>query len=639
MKKLLLLFFVSLLLNRAAAQSQPAPLIWGASAFQDSLWAIDTSNWVPTINVEALVTNSVVTGINGLAFDPTSYKTYAILKINSNTRHLAEISLPSGSCTIMGDLGDKFSSITFDKFGQLWGATGDGANAPETLYKIDKATAASTLVFAMGNGADGEVICYNRFDNKMYHWSGNGTLVFESWPLASTSYTPQNIVTSGTTGGETFGALCLRPNDFIISNIASNFKHLSSTGNYGNSLITNPDDLRGLVMPPRFAVNTQTVCAKSGSVNLFSNCLQQFDSVYYYWGDGAVSQLLASSAVTAAASHTYANAGNYTLTVQLYNGTVAKSTIRTFTIVVANSPSVTIAGPTNICPNSTITLTGSGGGTSQWRLNGVNIPGATAATLAVSSPGWYNMTKTNQNGCSDSAAVGVLVKTAPAPTVSATGTMICQGNTVVINPAGASTYTISGGSFTVTPAVSTSYSVTGTSTAGCVSQNTAVITITVNALPQLTVSASNPSICAGESSTLSVSGASLYSWSNSSTLTNVVVSPSVTTTYSVTGTDLNGCASTATVSQSVSACTGISENIRRSAVQLSPNPNTGRFEVSNLPAHSVVEVFNAIGQCVLSQQVSGNSFSADLSQVAVGIYVVRVSQQGAVIAEVKMIRE
>src|SRR4051812_41506451 len=100
MKKLLLLLIFAALSKISFAQ-QPAPLIWGSAASQDSIWAIDTLSWLPVINLEPTVTGSVVSGVTGLAYDPTSDKSYAILKIASS-RYLAEISLQTGSCAVKG---------------------------------------------------------------------------------------------------------------------------------------------------------------------------------------------------------------------------------------------------------------------------------------------------------------------------------------------------------------------------------------------------------------------------------------------------------------------------------------------------------------------------------------------------------
>jgi hypothetical protein len=69
-----------------------------------------------------------------------------------------------------------------------------------------------------------------------------------------------------------------------------------------------------------------------------------------------------------------------------------------------------------------------------------------------------------------------------------------------------------------------------------------ITTLTVNAVPTLTVTASNYTICAGTAVTLTVSGAATtYTWSTNATTTTISQTPSVTTTYTVTGTNTNGC--------------------------------------------------------------------------------------------------
>jgi hypothetical protein len=100
----------------------------------------------------------------------------------------------------------------------------------------------------------------------------------------------------------------------------------------------------------------------------------------------------------------------------------------------------------------------------------------------------------------------------------------------------------------VSPASSTVYTVTG-SNGSCSQTRTVSVTVGgngLNILPQ-----SNPaSICAGNMATLSASGASTYSWSNGSSNAITFVTPSVTTTYTVTG-NSNGCSGNAIVTVSV----------------------------------------------------------------------------------------
>jgi len=97
-------------------------------------------------------------------------------------------------------------------------------------------------------------------------------------------------------------------------------------------------------------------------------------------------------------------------------------------------PVVNVSGNVNLCPSGTNTLTGTSGGTSQWYMNGVLIPSATAHTYGAMAPGVYNMTKTNTNGCVDSAAVGITVVSVSAPVVVlGNDTAICAGTTLTLD--------------------------------------------------------------------------------------------------------------------------------------------------------------------------------------------------------------
>ncbi len=132
-----------------------------------------------------------------------------------------------------------------------------------------------------------------------------------------------------------------------------------------------------------------------------------------------------------------------------------------------------------------------------------------------------------------------MVTTVANPTVSAPNGSICVGQSFTLVPSGASTYTISGGSSVVSPITTTNYSITGTSAQGCVSSNTAISTVTVNALPIIT--AFSQTICSGSTTTLVASGASSYTWSTGATTNSIVVTPTANTVYTVNGTNASGC--------------------------------------------------------------------------------------------------
>jgi gliding motility-associated-like protein len=69
--------------------------------------------------------------------------------------------------------------------------------------------------------------------------------------------------------------------------------------------------------------------------------------------------------------------------------------------------------------------------------------------------------------------------------------------------------------------------------------------------PTLAVSATPTVICAGNSSELTVNGANTYTWSTGANTASITVTPTVTTTYTVEGTNLLGCKSASTLTVNI----------------------------------------------------------------------------------------
>ncbi|MBA3665850.1 MAG: T9SS type A sorting domain-containing protein, partial [Bacteroidetes bacterium] len=122
------------------------------------------------------------------------------------------------------------------------------------------------------------------------------------------------------------------------------------------------------------------------------------------------------------------------------------------------------------------------------------------------------------------------------------------GVSTTLTASGANTYSWSTSATTsltvVNPTVASTYSVVGTdSVTGCSSTATTAVTIDTP-----TISISSPaSICSGTIAPLTASGANTYTWSTASTGSAIAVSPTVTSSYSVTGTNTTGCLGTQTV--------------------------------------------------------------------------------------------
>ncbi|MBS1645985.1 MAG: T9SS type A sorting domain-containing protein [Bacteroidetes bacterium] len=167
---------------------------------------------------------------------------------------------------------------------------------------------------------------------------------------------------------------------------------------------------------------------------------------------------------------------------------------------------------------------------------------------------------------------------APAITISGNTVSICIGATTTLTATGTTldTYTWSTSDNTTSvvesPTVNTTYSVSGT-LLGCPS-NVAVTTVTVNALPNVTATAASAAICTGSSDSLRATGAVSYAWNTSATSANISVSPTAATSYTVTGTDANGCVNTATVAVNVNALPTLSLTASSPSVCVNGTPIT-----------------------------------------------------------------
>ncbi len=182
-----------------------------------------------------------------MAAQPGTGTLFALIQTNADTtqnRRLVTIDPSTGIATNIGQTNNAFATLAFRANGVLYGVTGDGANTdPETLFTISVTNAATTLQFALGNGADGESIVFHS-NGLMYHSSGNGTALFESVNVDTQVVTP-----IGQAGSEMF-SMGFDPVSGVLfgSDISSNLFTIDiATGartSIGN--INGPNDNRGL---------------------------------------------------------------------------------------------------------------------------------------------------------------------------------------------------------------------------------------------------------------------------------------------------------------------------------------------------------------------------------------------------------
>lgn len=204
------------------------------------------------------------------------------------------------------------------------------------------------------------------------------------------------------------------------------------------------------------------------------------------------------------------------------------------------------AAPTLICPGGTGTLNASGAVTYTW------YPGPLVGqtqTVIGTFPQQYTVVGSDANGCTNYTVVNLPVF---VPTISAFPSQICIGECSTLTAYGGVSYTwipsnIVSPTIVVCPTVSTAYQVSGTHSTGCISNT--FVTVIVWPIPTVQAIANPTRICLGGSSWLQAWGALSYYWLPPLNTSNnpVLVTPTVTTTYTVIGYNINGCADTTTV--------------------------------------------------------------------------------------------
>lgn len=241
----------------------------------------------------------------------------------------------------------------------------------------------------------------------------------------------------------------------------------------------------------------------------------------------------------------------------------------TLTVNVLSSPTLAIATSINtntLCSgnNATITLGGASAGSTYTLFPGGSTSTSSFIVNPTSTQVYTVAAIDNANGCLSSTSSQVYTATltvSTSPTISLSSaspsSTICSGQSVTIAVSGgvAGTYTLINNPlatepFVVSPNVTTTYTISGAGSNGCISTASSDLqtTITVNQSPTIALVSVTPSqtLCAGQSATINVTGAAPNSYTlqnTNSTNTPFIVTPSVSTTYTISGSSSNGCLS------------------------------------------------------------------------------------------------
>ncbi|MES2131672.1 MAG: glycine-rich protein [Bacteroidota bacterium] len=378
--------------------------------------------------------------------------------------------------------------------------------------------------------------------------------------------------------------------------------------------------------PSPVAVNSTSLNVCSGSTATLSTISLQT----YTWSNGAIT---ATTQVSPTVTTTYSIQGT-NLSGCPVTGMISIGVISSPTLAVSATSS-------SICTGNSATLTASGSAsTYSWNT------GANTASISVSPAATTNYSVTGANSCGTASAVtSVSVTAAPVVTLP-TSTIVCGSGSVILTAGGnASSYSWNTGattaSISVSPTVTTNYTVAGTGSCGTAS---AVTTVSLGTLPTVTAMSSATIICSNNAVVLTASGngGASYTWNTGATTTSISVSPSVTTVYTVTATNSCGTA-TASITQSVTTCTGLKELLSSQEIHIYPNPANDIINVaissSLISGNTRVEIVDAIGKLVLKESLNKDVTILKLNDLENGVYFFKIISNDYIIKIGKVIKQ
>lgn len=329
----------------------------------------------------------------------------------------------------------------------------------------------------------------------------------------------------------------LYPNGTVYTLIGKDLQGCTKTQTFVITALTNPSVNISL---PSQGCPGQTVTMNASGAST------------YTWMPGNI--VGSSAAVSPSVNTTYTLYGTAANTCT--NANTAILTVKT-------APTINISGGNSaICSGSSVSISASGASTYTWST--LQTTGSITVTPTATSS--YTVIGTAANACTNTAVKTITVNALPTLTVTGNN-VLCAGNSTTLTASGANTYTWSSGflvpAIGVTPLTSTNYSVIGKDANNCTNMTTYFVT--VNNLPTVTANATSTSVCNGLSTTLTGGGATTYTWSNSVS-DGVSFAPSSSNTYTVNGTDVNGCQNMAMVTVNVNNLPTVTANSTASAV-------------------------------------------------------------------------
>lgn len=395
----------------------------------------------------------------------------------------------------------------------------------------------------------------------------------------------------------------------------------------GSGMSFNQPFVVTIFQTPNVSFSGANTFCQGSSTNLSASSTIQGASttISYNWAPSSGLNTTTGPNVIASPS----NATTYTVTA--LNGSCSNSS--QITVTPFQMLPVTFSGSNTFCQGSSTNLSASSTiqGASQtvfysWSPSfGLNT--TTGANVIASPSVSTNYTVTGYYGaCTNSGqiTIGPNGFSVPIISASATNTLVCYGDSTILNATGANTYTWSSGLQNGVPFGvynSNTYYVNGTDVNGCVGSSS--VNIIGNPSAIFSINSSYLPIQAGDSSTITINGnaGTTYSLNGVSTPTLIVLTPTVTTTYILTSMSPSGCDYMQYYTQYVGYVMGVQPNeLLGNYFNVYPNPNNGVFNLKS-STKETVRIINELGEIIRNIELSPGT-ELQVTDLSAGIYLI-----------------
>jgi hypothetical protein len=286
-----------------------------------------------------------------------------------------------------------------------------------------------------------------------------------------------------------------------------------------------------------------------------------------------------------------------------------------------------------VCAGNSATLSATSSGSLTWYASQTSTSAIASGTVFITpvlSTGTYTYYAQASTCTLAGSRAPIIFNVAALPNVQIVSnpSILCIGNTATLSVSGADTFSWQAGASNVTLAVSpiiiSTYTAIGTNTTtGCA--NTATLLLNVSPKPTLLITSPQGTVCSGSKITLTANGANTYTWNNASQNTTISITPTITTSFSLSGTNtITGCSNITSTLVNVVPCLDIIERNFLLNIKLFPNPFHD-YIILHADEEVILKIYTCLGEKIAEEKVGIGEQKIDLINYSSGVYFMEVS--------------